>query len=247
MSGHIPEKDSKTLFLRSGNRCTKCKRVLVINRTETDPESIIAIKAHIKGEKPQAPRYDPAMSDTKRNCYANLICVCGDCHKEIDDQPNTFSVEVLHKMKEEHEEWIYRSTLDEVPRITFVELSIVTKFLVAGNYNKEDSFSVTAPKNKIERNKLSPTSESLILMGMTQVQQVGHFINRCPDIEFGERLKQGFVLEYLRLIEEDELSGDELFDALLSFASGGSNDFKQKAAGLSVLTYMFEKCEVFEG
>ena len=42
------------------------------------------------------------------------------------------------------------------------------------------------------------------------------------------------------------LDNDEIFDELWDFASGKKSDFSYKAAGLGILTYFFEKCEVFE-
>jgi hypothetical protein len=64
--------------------------------------------------------------------------------------------------------------------------------------------------------------------------------------EFTSALINGFVIEYNRLREQEVLVGDALFEGLLEFACRGSSDFKQRAAGLSVLVYLFEKCEVFE-
>lgn len=54
-----------------------------------------------------------------------------------------------------------------------------------------------------------------------------------------------FVNEYNRLFMSG-VSGNDLFFSFLKFASGNSQDFTQQAAGLTVLTYFFEKCEVFE-
>jgi len=80
---------------------------------------------------------------------------------------------------------------------------------------------------------------------MLQVKQVKDYLNRNPDIQFAERLKAGFVDKYENLRNEG-LESDPLFYALLDFASNNSSDFKIKATGLSVLTYFFELCEVFE-
>ena len=82
------------------------------------------------------------------------------------------------------------------------------------------------------------------MMGMLQVKQVAHYIGNNPDVEFGERLKQGFVTEYERLKNAENLSGDDLFENLLSFAFQSQTSFKKMAAGLTVLVYLFEKCEV---
>ena len=142
--------------------------------------------------------------------------------------------------------WIIESTEKEIINVTFSELDLVTKYLVSSQSSPSDSYLIIPPKEKIKKNELSATTEQLITMGMTQVKQVAHFIDNCPDLEFGERLKQGFTSEYERLLTENELKGDDLFNALLDFASGESNEFINIAAGLSVLVYLFEKCEVFE-
>lgn len=248
MSSQIPTKDWKILCSKSGCRCAipTCHKELVVNKTENDQNSIIGVGAHIKGEKPNSARYDTNMTDKERNCYENLIFVCGNCHKVIDDQPKTYTVEKLHEIKQNHEKWIIESTEKEIINVTFSELSVVTKYLVSGQFTPSESYTIIPPKEKINKNELSATTEQLITMGLTQVRQVAHFIDNCPDLEFGERLKQGFVSEYEKLRNEDGLKGDDLFNALLEFASGDSNDFKNRAAGLTVLVYLFEKCEVFE-
>lgn len=248
MGSNIPLKDKKILLIKSGNRCAmpKCRKELVIDRTPRDRESIIGEIAHIQGEKPSSARYDPNISDEEKNSCDNLIFLCRACHKVIDDQPNKFTVEKLHEIKRKHEKWIIASTREEIIKVTFAELNIVTKYLVSGQPTLSESYAIIPPRDKIRRNRLSSTSEQLIIMGLTQVKQVADFINKCPDIDTSDRLKRGFVKEYNRLKNVENLLGDDLFNSLLDFASGGSNDFKQKAAGLAVLVYLFEKCEVFE-
>ncbi len=248
MSSNIPLKDLKKLCIKSGNRCAipDCHKELVIERTENDADCIIGEIAHIKGERQSSARFDPHMMDKQRNSYDNLILLCSNCHKMIDDQINTYTVEKLHELKQNHEKWVIESTEKEVINVTFLELSWVTKYLVSGQFTPSESLRIIPPREKIRKNELSATTEQLITMGMTQVRQVARFIDNCPEVEFGERLKQGFVSEYEKLLNEDGLKGDDLFNALLDFASGGSKEFKNKAAGLSVLVYLFEKCEVFE-
>jgi hypothetical protein len=248
MSGNISERDQKILWGRSGNRCAlyECRKILVVNKTPDDRESIIGEMAHIKGEKPGAPRYDARMTDKQRNAYDNLILVCGDHHKMIDDQFNTYTVDKLHQIKRQHELWIKNSTEKEMVNVTFAELDVITKYLNSGQVLVDDSLTVIPPKDKIKKNALSSETERLITIGLLQVKQVGDFIDKFPDVEFGERLKQGFVAEYERLKNQEHLKGDELFESLLNFASAGRTEFKERAAGLAVLTYLFEKCEVFE-
>lgn len=247
MSGNIPLKQQKLVCIKSGNRCAMpdCRKEIVIERTDKDPAAIIGKIAHIKGENPGSARYDANMSDNERNSEENLFLICGDCHTKIDEQQNTYTSDILNKVKKEHEDWIRESTSKEILNVSFAELSIVTKYLVSGSYEISD-FKVISPKDKIKKNGLSGKIETLITMGMIQVKQVAEYIDKSIDPEFGERLKQGFADEYKKLKNDDGIEGDNLFMALLDFACGGGTNFREKAAGLSVLVYLFEQCEVFE-
>lgn len=247
MSGHIPEKDLKIICMRSGNRCAYpgCTEILIKDGTEYDDASVIAAVAHIKGEKPGAARYDSNMTKKERNSHSNLILLCNNHHKLVDDQPNTYPADTLIRYKQEHENRIISILQKEIVNVTFVELSIVTKYLLSNQIISSETYTVIPPKEKIKKNDLSPNVEHLITMGLTQAKQVERFINNCPDIEFSERLRQGFVAEYERL-KSVGIKGDYLFDSLLDFASARSSEFKNKAAGLAVLVYLFEKCDVFE-
>ncbi len=76
------------------------------------------------------------------------------------------------------------------------------------------------------------------------VERSIHSIARS-DPKFPERLNAGFVNEYYRIRKSMSL-GDELFLAPLEFANVGDNRFARQAAGLTILAYVFEKCEVLE-
>ena len=60
-----------------------------------------------------------------------------------------------------------------------------------------------------------------------------------------ELVKMGFVEKYNELTKAG-IKGDILFDSLLEFASNRSSGFREQAAGLAVLSYFFETCDVFE-
>ena len=46
------------------------------------------------------------MSQSDRDEYGNLILLCNVHHKVVDDQIATYSVEVLHAIKQRHEKWV---------------------------------------------------------------------------------------------------------------------------------------------
>ena len=182
------------------------------------------------------------MSDYERDRYDNLIVLCANCHKIVDDQPGTYTVAKLQTLKRTHEEKIVRIICRGVPDVMFNELEMVTKYIVSGQAADEGTYELVTPKEKIRKNDLSASVEGMIKMGMARVTEVRKFVSGQPDMQFGMRLKAGFVSEYKRLLEGG-LKGDLLFMSLVRFAAGRSGN---ESAGLVVLVYLFESCEVFE-
>jgi hypothetical protein len=99
------DQDTKKLWARSGNLCSfpGCGQELAPDR---QANRVIGEEAHIKGEKPRAPRYDANQSDEERNGYSNRILLCPNHHTQIDAEPDVWTVERLLIMKREHERQI---------------------------------------------------------------------------------------------------------------------------------------------
>lgn len=106
----ITLKNHKMLWGRSGNRCSICRQELVLDPAETDDESIIGEECHIVAEKKDGPRGQTDIDETKIDKYDNLILLCRNHHKMIDDQVGEYSVDKLRDVKNKHTEWV-RSTL----------------------------------------------------------------------------------------------------------------------------------------
>lgn len=108
----ISLKTHKMLWGRAANRCAYCRCELALDATETDDESIVGDVCHIVASEPSGPRGDSSLLPERRDEYDNLILLCKVHHKLVDDQPNTYTVECLRKMKVIHEKWV-RETLEE--------------------------------------------------------------------------------------------------------------------------------------
>ena len=67
------------------------------------PGSILGDVCHIKGEKRGAARYDSAQTAEDRSAFENLILLCKNHHKTVDDDPARFTVERLREIKDRHE------------------------------------------------------------------------------------------------------------------------------------------------
>ena len=66
--------------------------------------TLIGEICHIEGIKPGSARYNPNLSEEKVNDTSNLILLCRNHHKEIDQNPEKYTVEKLKQIKEAHEE-----------------------------------------------------------------------------------------------------------------------------------------------
>ncbi|NJO81706.1 MAG: HNH endonuclease [Blastochloris sp.] len=104
----IPQREQRLLQQKSGNRCAfpGCRRPLTAEASTADRPALLGEMAHIVAERPDGPRGDDPMNQQERNTYANLILLCNTHHQLIDDQSETYTVERLHRMKEEHETWV---------------------------------------------------------------------------------------------------------------------------------------------
>jgi hypothetical protein len=256
MSSTIPDKQMKLLLQRSGDVCAfpSCENILSADATDLDDAVILGEMAHIAGEKSgikgknnASARYDPSMTDKERNSYQNLIYLCREHHRLIDQQEQTYPRAFLLKIKAEHEEWVRQSRTNAMIDVDFQELEEVTKHLLANPSQPETQYPLTPPEEKIRRNGLTEQSKGYILHGMIKSREVRDFIQTKTiiDSNFAERLKAGFLAQYYSYVQKS-YKGDELFEVLCTFSSGNSHSFKRQAAGIAVLVYLFEDCEVFE-
>lgn len=102
----ITDRTRKLLWGRSGNRCAFCKRVLVIDSTNVDDESIVGEECHIVSPQLNGPRHVEKGENFDYDDYSNLILLCRVHHKMIDDQVNEYTEKKLVDYKKEHERWV---------------------------------------------------------------------------------------------------------------------------------------------
>ena len=187
------------------------------------------------------------MSVPDLNSYDNLVLLCGDHHDEVDKQKNTFSRETLLKWKQEHEVWVFSRLEQVVPTIGFAELEVVCQGIIGGSHQTSDLVTPTPPLEKMRKNGLTEKVRLKLTLGLSVFNEVEHFVHAVTRLEahFPERLKVGFATRYNDYLSKG-ISGDALFEALHDFASSSSSNFDRQSAGLGVLCYLFQKCEVFE-
>jgi hypothetical protein len=86
-----------------------CRQSLVVERTSKDPAALIGEIAHIVAHSGEGPRAEFAPPGGQIDGEANLLLMCPTDHKTIDRQPQTWTVERLVGMKEDHERWVRES------------------------------------------------------------------------------------------------------------------------------------------
>ena len=243
------EADRALLWSRSGGYCCfpNCSVMCVLEATNGDPSVTIGQIAHIEARSNFGPRANPSLSDRERNLYANLILLCPTHHRLVDARDSTYSVDMLQGWKIDCETRFREYLTQGMASIGFVELETVTQALVNNGAPASDSLTVIPPQQKMARNGLTDQTGTLFRIGLLQTQQVEQFVEGMSGLDrtFVGRLTSGFIAEYQRLIGEG-LEGDSLFEAMRLFSGQGRPQIQYQSAGLAVLVYLFERCEVFE-
>lgn len=240
----IKPSDQRKLHTKSGNRCAMCQIILV---EEGNPNAAcIGENAHIYGEKLGAARYDSSRPDDYVNSEENLIFLCCNCHKKIDTNVGTFSASSLFELKSKHEAWVVQSLERQSANYTFAELEVLANYLAGNNGTSTlpSDYSLLKIEDKMKKNCLTDV-QKYINMGLSSVMIIDDYINRNPDPNFDIRLTSAMSNKYQDL-KLQSVEPVDIFYILWDFACGGHSEFNFKAAGLGILVYFFEKCEVFE-
>ena len=97
----ITQQTVKKLFALSGNQCAfpNCNNLIY----DTENDSLIGVICHIKAKNANGPRFDENQTDDERKSFENLVLMCSNHHKIIDDDPISYTVERLQEIKENHE------------------------------------------------------------------------------------------------------------------------------------------------
>jgi hypothetical protein len=181
-----------------------CRHELVIDATAADDESIVGEECHIISAKGQGPRYEEAYPAENIDEPDNLVLLCRIHHKIVDDQHETYTAEVLAKLKSNHEAWVssmlsgeskpppvrIRRIKENIPQI-LVRLASGRDIMTIVGEAYQYSFDHEEPKSNEEADILSRF--------LQEVQEWGEV---WVEIEAGERVKATFGLsERLRELE----------------------------------------------
>jgi hypothetical protein len=244
-----PLADVKILYGQAKALCafSDCRADLVLPKFGDETLKQIGKIAHIVAHSAKGPRSDPSFPHEKLDTYENWILLCPTHHDTVDALDSKYTVEQLRKIKADHEQWVSSTLAKELVKIGFAELEMVTRGICIMSTDLQTDYKIIPPSEKMKRNGLTAQTNILFSMGLCKHKEVRDYIQHVTKVDpsFPGRLKEGFVAEYKRLCEQD-FHGDGLFEAMREFASSTHTDFTRQAAGLAVLTYLFETCEIFE-
>lgn len=94
----ISSKTRKTLWARSGNSCAMCRTKLIAERNEHNRNLNVGDECHIISEQLTGPRHT-SKYDKGYDNYDNLILLCKNHHKTVDELKETYTVELLKALK----------------------------------------------------------------------------------------------------------------------------------------------------
>jgi hypothetical protein len=122
----IPETTKLRLWVKSAGRCEfKGCNTPVWHNGLTLSEGNFAEVAHIIGSSKDGPRGTDQLEELQID-FDNLMLLCQRCHKEIDDHPESYPVELLRAWKQDHENRIEIQTSypEDIHRSTVLVFSV---------------------------------------------------------------------------------------------------------------------------
>ncbi|MGV8094706.1 MAG: HNH endonuclease [Mangrovibacterium sp.] len=197
----IADKTRKSLWAKSGNRCSICKVELFANN-ENSEEFNIGEECHIISSKPTGPRHKSNLEDY--DTFDNLILLCRNHHREIDELIDTYTEELLRYIKLNHEKWV-QNTINNALN---ADRKIRPKFLTRISSGKE-LFNIISDAHGYRTDYDEADSEEDIEYIAGVFQELVDYGDLSGMVETYDRVKIGFQLN--QLLKELEEKGFYLF------------------------------------
>ncbi len=157
--------------------------------TVFDDESIVGDECHIIARHPDWSRGDTSISEQELDDYPNLILLCKIHHKTVDDQPNTYTVDVLREMKRKHEKWVQETLHNASTGKKNPKNEIATR-IVSG----KDALAIVIGADAFDFDHDEPENEEELEIVSRFAQALRDYGDLGMDVEAGDRVKIGFAL-----------------------------------------------------
>lgn len=186
----ISAKARKTLWARSGNRCAMCRIELVAEQNEHERNLNIGDECHIISEQPTGPRH---ASDYEKNFdnYENLILLCKNHHKTIDELWETYSIMLLRTIKGNHEKWI-RMVIDKAKNQEKKNAPTLLQRIITGKQLVDIIWEVHG--YQFDHDTFENNEEAVFISGFLQNIQDWGELSGFENFEIGKKVQLGFDL-----------------------------------------------------
>jgi len=129
-------------------------------------------------------------------------------------------------------------------RLDFAALRLILVAIQRQQPPADPPLAAPSPR-KLQSNTLSVDAAGLLCQGRRREKLVQDFFDAWPDPSFGEAIAEGFRNRY-EALKTAGLGPDAIFGELQAFAGGMDGEPSRQAAVLAVLSYFFERCDIFE-
>lgn len=252
------KKTLKRLFALSGNQCAfpGCQERLV--NTENALESNIC---HIEAAKVGGERYNPDMTDVQRADYANLILLCRQ-HHDLTNDVQKYTVDVLRKMKQEHESSYLNKQIQSNPSMLRNVINAISE-ISFDHLDGSETLNVYNPKEKLDYNsvktnyaiiqeykvyheKINSLYDELEIQGSIKKEKL---LNNIKQIYV--KVKGEFVLNSEDPIAIIRRNADQIIDTVFDnlYEKLSGSDFFEEDLALGVRLIMvdaFIRCKILE-
>lgn len=154
-SRSVSQKTSNLLWGKSAGRCNICNKKLYEDSAYSTSGNY-GEKAHIHAFSKGGPRNSSDIEEEEINSYNNLILLCQEHHKMIDDSPEEYPVDVLMEYKKNHE-----NLIEELTDHHYTKTSVIISYF--HNIDKQEIIhSDTLLKKSLISNKLLAKDISIV-------------------------------------------------------------------------------------
>ncbi|CAM1340929.1 HNH endonuclease [Tenacibaculum amylolyticum] len=201
----ISNKTRKTLWAKSGNRCCLCRIELIQDSDSMHDDLIIGEECHIISSKKDGPRGE-LKCDSDFDHYDNLLLLCANDHKRIDELTDIYTPEKLKQIKNIHETWVKTTLEKDVLAFTNDKYNIKSLSRIKTGKQVVDLIN-GAHMFQFDHDELHTAEEAELVGGfLGELRDYGDILS---DMEFMQVSKLG--VEFNEIINEIEHKGFLLF------------------------------------
>ncbi|MBQ9273584.1 MAG: HNH endonuclease [Succinivibrio sp.] len=254
----LTERDLKALWGLNAAYCQLCG-CKIVSVDSAGKIEIIGETAHIAAHSPGGKRYNELPEGMDRDGPDNLILLCPNCHRKVDQDAEKYPAQELYRLKKERQQLV--SEAIEKGRNEFADRDLMAaideiRVQLSVNDRREDldyrpDFSMIPSAEKMTKNDLSPQVKRDLIHGLERGRDVAEYFRKNGILSGGraDDLKLGFQRCY-RQLKQAGVGGDGVFfalrDCVVSKDASYEENGRRQAAAEAVIAQLFVMCELFE-